>query len=753
MKIARLFILIISIIGIAFASSGTTQAQIGDNFCNPLPIGEIPPFAFTISDDNIGFNNEPDLFADCGGGIASKWYVFQLPPGYTNLRIRLEPETGTSGSFEIALFDTTVCPLAPSAAFIPFTDRCGTPGSDVILNTIGLTCLPDVERILLKVSGAMGMYSLEFEALTPTCFDGCENGFETGVDSSDPVILVSSADSTICSGDAVFLQVENPANYSTIFWVGLGLSTSTVVVTEPKTYQVITQDLFGCLGTSLVELKFSSECIWPGDADTDGKVDSKDILPIGLIYNSTGPIRNAVLDPLAWTGQAGDDWSFGLPGIYNGINAKHADADGSGVIDHGDVFALELNYDSLRADFFFPRLSGFSDGPSLRGLGDPPLFFEFQEDSFEVGDTITGVVHVGDGIDVVVDLYGISFDINLPMGLLDSSFFQYSFDTSWLNDDGNVDTTLTFSPQTGSVDVGYTRTDQIARTGSGPIMTFDVIVVDNLDGRVEKTRQLPFFFQDDLAIDNGGDSVFINPLTDTLLVSQFCDSEGLSTAEEYIDGFKINSKKILSGDDNGYDFTMVTAGNLEAGNIYNFGFKPGFYGPAHDMHWRLWLDINIDGDFDDPGEMLLDRVSSVIFFDNVMLPDTATLGWTTLRIQMKSADGVAPEACMNIDSGEVEDFFVEMKNDFARIANPESQLLLHPNPSQGKVEISAPGGEFEGIVRIEVLNLSGAILYAGNVEEGDLVHRLNLSALDNGIYLIKAWTLGQIISGKLVIMH
>ena len=266
---------------------------------------------------------------------------------------------------------------------------------------------------------------------------------------------------------------------------------------EPGIYEVNTIDIFGCPGSTVIEVRFSEDCIWPGDTDADGRVDAKDILPIGLVYGASGPPRISSADPFDWIGQKADEWLFNLPGIYSSLNANNADADGSGLVDNGDVLILQLNYDSIRPPASFsPRLIE----PAYRAMaGDPPLFIGFESDSFEVGDTITGKVFLGTDSLEVFDLYGLSFDLNLPTAFLDSSYFEYSFADNWLNDDGNVDSTVIYSPQTGTADVGFTRTDQIARTGSGPIMTFNVIVEDNLDGRVEKTRMLPFIFGDELA--------------------------------------------------------------------------------------------------------------------------------------------------------------------------------------------------------------------------------------------------------------
>ena len=236
----------------------------------------------------------------------------------------------------------------------------------------------------------------------------------------------------------------------------------------------------------------------------------------------------------------------------------------------------------------------------------------------------------------------------------------------------------------------------------------------------------------------------INPIFDTVLVSQFCDSEGLSTATAYIDGIKVGSSISLSNDNGGYLFFTVPSGKfLEAGRTLNIGGKPGFPGASTTMHWRYWLDVNLDGDFDDPGELLIEHIGSGIFTQNVTIPDTATLGWTTLRVQMKVFDGIAPEACEHIDSGEVEDYFVEIRNEIPRLQamdDTDSQLLVYPNPNQGRFVFELPDLTNEPVELIQVLDLQGRIIYSvRNLELKDR-YRLNLTAMAPGTYQLVVQT-------------
>ncbi|WP_299669018.1 GEVED domain-containing protein [uncultured Polaribacter sp.] len=77
----------------------------------------------------------------------------------------------------------------------------------------------------------------------------------------------------------------------------------------------------------------------------------------------------------------------------------------------------------------------------------------------------------------------------------------------------------------------------------------------------------------------------------------------------------------------------------------------------------VWIDFNNDGDFDDSGEQILSDLKSgsastvfTIALTNILVPETATLGKTRLRIGLKHT-GTPTSACnFDYQSGEIEDY-------------------------------------------------------------------------------------------------
>ncbi|MEA3497289.1 MAG: M4 family metallopeptidase [Bacteroidota bacterium] len=77
----------------------------------------------------------------------------------------------------------------------------------------------------------------------------------------------------------------------------------------------------------------------------------------------------------------------------------------------------------------------------------------------------------------------------------------------------------------------------------------------------------------------------------------------------------------------------------------------------NNMNRKVWVDWNIDGDFDDQGELVSYEPSATTntFHDTIVVPATATFGTTTLRIGT-SILGMSNKACGANMYGEFEDY-------------------------------------------------------------------------------------------------
>ncbi len=84
-----------------------------------------------------------------------------------------------------------------------------------------------------------------------------------------------------------------------------------------------------------------TDYVWPGDYNYDGTVDETDPLHWGLASGFTGPVRPGATT--AFEGQQAPDWQDAV----QGINSKHQDGNGDGIVDGLDLQVVDTNFGSI----------------------------------------------------------------------------------------------------------------------------------------------------------------------------------------------------------------------------------------------------------------------------------------------------------------------------------------------------------------------------------------------------------------------
>lgn len=141
----------------------------------------------------------------------------------------------------------------------------------------------------------------------------------------------------------------------------------------------------------------SQDCVWPGDFNHNGKADHFDLLYWGVMKENSGAPRDGRIN---WTGHFADPWSLTLP---NGLNAKHGDGNGEGLIDDID---LDRNiHHFLLTNPYYLVNDQFPVGPELI-MTASPMSANGTVRSFEV--------YAGIDLDHVLGLaYEVDFDTSL----------------------------------------------------------------------------------------------------------------------------------------------------------------------------------------------------------------------------------------------------------------------------------------------------------------------------------------------------
>jgi len=234
----------------------------------------------------------------------------------------------------------------------------------------------------------------------------------------------------------------------------------------------------------------TEDCVWPGDLNANGIANNLDILAYGFAFGQTGPAR--AVETTLWEGQTAEDWGQNLPIL--GVDYKHIDANGDGVVDIDDQFNIAVNYNETNENF-----AGLL-GNDL--VGDD-LFLVPQVTNFSPGESLIFDVYLGTEANPISDLYGVGFQIDLDTQYVQDVFFDFS--DSWVGTDEDYFGFGKFSDEIDHASTALTRLDGNAVSGFGKIAQIEIVIVDVVLGlEQDSTACLPFpiTFKNVLAIDN-----------------------------------------------------------------------------------------------------------------------------------------------------------------------------------------------------------------------------------------------------------
>ncbi|MCW8999817.1 MAG: PKD domain-containing protein, partial [Kangiellaceae bacterium] len=134
----------------------------------------------------------------------------------------------------------------------------------------------------------------------------------------------------------------------------------------------------------------------------------------------------------------------------------------------------------------------------------------------------------------------------------------------------------------------------------------------------------------------------------------YCDASG-GGSYEWIANVATGSFSNPSGAAPYTDYTGQTIG-LETGSN-NIALTAG---GGYTESWKIWIDYNVDGDFDDAGETVLSGLSGKDTVNgNINIPTSADGTTTRMRVAMKY-NGEPSSSCGDFGDGEVEDYTVSI---------------------------------------------------------------------------------------------
>ncbi|MEY4876122.1 MAG: hypothetical protein RL708_1271, partial [Bacteroidota bacterium] len=256
-------------------------------------------------------------------------------------------------------------------------------------------------------------------------------------------------------------------------------------IAQQDTITVIVTDAMGCTAMATDTIKLSTDCVWPGDANSDLVANNLDIFPIGLLNGTTGPVRNNA--SLVWIDQPATPYGISASGFAN--DAKHADCNGDGIIDGNDTTAILQNYGLTHL-----RKKSGADLMTLT-IGPDTCY-----------QNTTATIHIGLGTAALPmdSVYGVAFSFNVDPTAIDTNSININTPASWLfNNNTDHFQIYKISKSATRVDVGLVRNNHISKSGFGDVVTVTVdITTGNIIGREDAMAAYNKKYQLHCSVDN-----------------------------------------------------------------------------------------------------------------------------------------------------------------------------------------------------------------------------------------------------------
>jgi PKD repeat protein len=159
-------------------------------------------------------------------------------------------------------------------------------------------------------------------------------------------------------------------------------------------------------------------------------------------------------------------------------------------------------------------------------------------------------------------------------------------------------------------------------------------------------------------------------VADNNLSKDYCIPAGISSSPDFIQNVSIGNVLNNTTAGNGYSLSANTVA-LEPGQSYKVSLNPKV--STNRNYWKIWIDLNGDGDFTDSDETLL-TVSNKkgTISATITIPAYALVN-SRMRIAMRT--GSAPAPCDDNFSGEVEDYPVSFGADVQAAAEAPPKTM------------------------------------------------------------------------------
>jgi PKD repeat protein len=243
-----------------------------------------------------------------------------------------------------------------------------------------------------------------------------------------------------------------------------------------------------------------TDCVYPGDTDASGTANIYDLLSIGIGYGTQGEPRSLSDASIAWTPQYSPSWGFTT---LSGVDYKHIDCNGDGVINDFDTEAIDANY------------AAAENVLTVQAPGAPLFWLDFELDTIVVDDNTPDFIEIeanlmaGKPQKPVSDLRGFALQLDYPEDAVkDAGILVDYFDNSFF---GGPNATLRLYKnriEDHKMDLAFSKKSGIAN-GHGKIADITFIVISDIIARSDEGQSFTVSVNDVMAVNPNGELLTI----------------------------------------------------------------------------------------------------------------------------------------------------------------------------------------------------------------------------------------------------
>lgn len=244
----------------------------------------------------------------------------------------------------------------------------------------------------------------------------------------------------------------------------------------------------------------------------------------------------------------------------------------------------------------------------------------------------------------------------------------------------------------------------------------------------------------------------------------YCFVKGEDATEEWIASVKVGDWTNTSGQGgNGYqNFSNLQTNfpELVSGGLRSVRIAPGFPGSSNKEYFRIYVDFNQDGDFEDENELAFDPGFALEGAAEgwIWTPYDIQSGITRMRVMMKytTANDTPPEPCTTFPFGQVEDYCVALVKDTMSVGSTDlkganSGIFCYPQPTASGLWVRLPDDFSGNNAEFRVFDpLGRCVLQEERPAEKEGLFRLDLSRIPAGVYSLECSGAGRSWFGRVI---